>query len=143
VGTGHKKQRRRERQAQQATALRMAEKLGLPASSGYAAAKGQRKMSEILLEFAAPLMGATDNEDAALHLSMMAWNAALFTETRRKELLDVASAGIDEKLRADLTRIMVGMIDVKLALYPEDDRFMPVARGVPIRPRTVGRIAWH
>ena len=124
MGTGRKKHRRQERRTQQAAASRIAAKLGLPVSSGYAAAKGQRKMSELLLEFAAPLLEATDNEDAALHLSMMAWNAALFPESRRNELLETAASVVDEKLRADLGRIMMGMIDVKLTLYPEDERFM-------------------
>ena len=105
-------------------ASRIAAKLGLPVSSGYAAAKGQRKMSEILLEFAAPLLEAMNDEDVALNLSMMAWNAALFAESRRNELLEAAASGIDEKLRADLRRIMIGMVDVKLTLYPEDERFM-------------------
>jgi hypothetical protein len=81
-------------------------------------------MSEILLEFSVPLLEAMDNEDAALNLSMMAWNAALLGESRRNELLDAAASRIDERLRADLRRIMRAMIDVKLTLYPEDRRFM-------------------
>jgi hypothetical protein len=55
---------------------------------------------------------------------MMAWNAALFTESRRNELLETAASVIDEKLRADLRRIMMGMIHAKLTLHPEDERFM-------------------
>ncbi len=69
---------------------------------------GQEKMSEVLEAFVAPYREATDTEDAfrnLLNLGMLAWNAALLPEDKRRGMLDeVLAAGFPRASGEDRAR---------------------------------------
>jgi hypothetical protein len=90
---------------------------------------GQEKMSDVLEDFIEPYMGSVEDEDAhrkLLSLGVLAWNAALLPEDRRKAMIDdfvskgfpPGSADLATKLRS----LVDSMVERKLAHFASNRR---------------------
>jgi hypothetical protein len=90
----------------------------------------QEKMSEILLDYADPLLETTDDEDnyrSALYFAIMGWNLALMPDNKRTEMLDdlVKKLEQDGGTSPSETRSMLEwLINRKRKLFPNTNRFI-------------------
>jgi len=128
VGTNKKKERRKARNAQMDLAVRMAKERSIPEGSVIVEPKGRDKMSEILIDFAEPLLELVDNEKAMLTLAMTAWNIAIFPEEDRDAKIDelvIKCFPQDDPQSLEKIRVVVGMLVLrKLKMYPDNERIL-------------------
>ncbi len=128
MGAGKKKKRRKARNAQMDLAVRMAKERSIPTSSVIVEPKGMDKMSEILIDFADPLLELADNEKAMLTLAMAAWNIAIFPEKDREAKIDEFVTKCfppDDPQALEKISAIVGMMVLrKLKLYPDNERIL-------------------
>jgi len=128
VGTNKKKERRKARNAQMDLAVRMAKERSIPEGSVIVEPKGRDKMSEILIDFAEPLLELVDNEKAMLTLAMTAWNIAIFPEEDRDAKIDelvIKCFPQDDPQSLEKIRAVVGMLVLrKLKMYPDNERIL-------------------
>ena len=84
---------------------------------------GLRKTSEVLLELIEPLYSVKTSSDKILAIAkvgMMAWNLALMPESKRKSTFHEAARLMPRELQV----ILFGLIERKLSLFPDDDRYI-------------------
>ena len=128
MGASKKKERRKARNAQIDLAVRMAKDMSIPEGSVIVEPKGMDKMSEILIDFAEPLLELADNEKAMLTLAMAAWNIAIFPEKVREAKIDEFVTKCfppDDPQALEKIRATVGMMVLrKLKLYPDNERIL-------------------
>jgi hypothetical protein len=91
---------------------------------------GETKMSEVLLDFADPLLQMADEESEErniMEMAILAWNLALLPLAERQELL---STFVDDSLSDDGTSaeeiagLIEWLVDRKIEYYIESDRFI-------------------
>nr|VFJ56203.1 MAG: hypothetical protein BECKFM1743C_GA0114222_101715 [Candidatus Kentron sp. FM]VFJ59015.1 MAG: hypothetical protein BECKFM1743A_GA0114220_102294 [Candidatus Kentron sp. FM]VFK11937.1 MAG: hypothetical protein BECKFM1743B_GA0114221_102163 [Candidatus Kentron sp. FM] len=101
-------------------------------------AAGERKLSEVLLEFAAPLITATDGdpngEEKAIMVAVVLWNLAVLPEQELAKLKQDISTKIAEKdpsaegyellFEKGFNEMFEIMNRRKQALFPEDKRLV-------------------
>lgn len=126
------KERRRQRDSQQAPLTPVRSDFGDLEQFGLGNSKveinaserlGLRKMSDVLLELIEPLNPHNLEPDRLLMLAqvgMMAWNLALLAEEQRLKTFEELTAGFPQDGRI----ILFSLIERKLALFPDDDRFV-------------------
>jgi len=128
VGTNKKKERRKARNAQMDLAVRMAKERSILEGSVIVEPKGRDKMSEILIDFAKPLLELVDNEKAMLTLAMTVWNIAIFPEEDREAKIDelvIKCFPQDDPQSLEKIRVVVGMLVLrKLKMYPDNERIL-------------------
>ncbi len=90
---------------------------------------GQARMSEVLETFVAPYRGLADTEEAfrnLLNLGMLAWNAALLPEDKRRAMLDeTLAAGFSrasEAQRAQARGLVEDLIRRKEQHFADNQR---------------------
>ncbi len=89
-----------------------------------------RKLSEVLLEFAKPLLDELDDAEScerAIELVALSWNLSLLDERERWRILHdfAADMGQRDALVQQQTEQMVReLVERKKALYPEDRRMV-------------------
>ena len=89
----------------------------------------QRKLSEVLLEFAEPMIEATDDitsEEDAVRMSITLWNASLQSKEAGIESITTAVDKIhdgDSETLSDYLNIFETMYARKQELFPNDKRF--------------------
>jgi hypothetical protein len=125
---------KRKRQARnrngQATLIRRVERSPLFADADLRIGPpGQLKMSEVIVEFAEPLLDAARDDREyrnALGLAIVAWNVSLlpermWTATLPKHLRELAS---EEDVADDLGHLLTGLIHRKERFYPHVRRLV-------------------
>ena len=84
---------------------------------------GQRKMSEVILEFLEPYLGDWETEDQfkeLVGLGVIAWNAALFPGDKRVEVLDEMVESLPPEARSEMRALFTELIrrkDTRFASY--------------------------
>lgn len=91
--------------------------------------QGQAKMSEILLDFAGPLLENLDPkipEEKIIGIATLAWNLSLFGEKERKENLDqlVRELSRDNPGAEEIKDIIEWLVARKSQLFAEHKRFI-------------------
>ncbi len=90
------------------------------------------KMSEVLLDYAEPLMDEIPVDDEAqsrkaLSIAMLCWNAALATEEQREEMLvkflELTKARTESE-REEVLEMLRFMVQRKNELFPKIERFI-------------------
>lgn len=88
------------------------------------------KLSEVLLDYAAPLMKKANSESgekSAITLSICYWNASILPSGEAREQIEPLLDGLadgDLELKKDMLEIFTVMQARKLALYAHDRRFV-------------------
>jgi len=91
---------------------------------------GETKMSEVLLDFADPLLQMADEESYErniMELAIFAWNLALFPPAERQELLSTFvhdSLPGDRTSAEEITGLIEWLVNRKIEYYVESDRFI-------------------
>jgi hypothetical protein len=89
---------------------------------------GQEKMSEVLEAFIEPYMDQAVTGDALrklLALGVLAWNAALVPDDRRRKMIDGALEGLPKlpiDARTEVRALVNTMIERKEAFFPSNRR---------------------
>ena len=89
---------------------------------------GRAKLSDVIKEFAAPLLDNSENEQAsrtAIQVAIVAWNLALMSESEKEEALAEFEAMMDSDpvSRARRRQILESLVERKRTLYADDRRF--------------------
>ena len=113
----HKRKRRAERQSPVRQFLKRAEHLFGGASVQLDARRHQEKMSEVILDFAKPMLDAVDEENypAAIQTAILGWNLALLPANARQDLLSRA----DPEFAETAGPVVEFLAHRKRALYPD------------------------
>jgi len=87
---------------------------------------GQRKMSEVLKEFAEPLLDGVDSIEeyrAGIAAAATGWNVALVPDDMREEMLDKAIRAVRSDLE-EAKELYRRLVERKEAHYSGDNRFV-------------------
>src|SRR3954465_15468565 len=99
---------------------------GLPGNvEVIATPRGQRKMSEVLLEFLAPYSEYWRNEEQfkkLLAVALVAWNASLLPGSERADFIQRMVATVPPEVRQDMRSIVDEMIQRKEAYFADERR---------------------
>lgn len=88
---------------------------------------GEKKMSQALEELITPYLeetGTLDEFKSLVLLGSMAWNATLLPAEERDVLLKHAMKTAPRALRSDLDRLLKLLMSRKIALFPNDHRYI-------------------
>jgi hypothetical protein len=86
---------------------------------------GQKKMSEVLLDFVEPYSDQWRNEAelrTLLNIATLVWNASLLTGSQREEAIQDMIQAVPPEGRVDFRRILDDMIQRKMALFAGNKR---------------------
>jgi hypothetical protein len=86
---------------------------------------GEKKMSEVLLEYAEPLMKHAENmeqQHKAISMAIICWNVSLLNETDRGRVLDAIYVDTDEVEVSNLKEVITFMVNRKQELFPCNEK---------------------
>jgi hypothetical protein len=78
--------------------------------------RGDKKMSQVLIEFIEPYADNADSDESfkkLLTIAIIAWNASLLPLKERQDLIDQTITILQPELRQDMKGILEGMIQRK------------------------------
>ncbi|MDQ1333216.1 MAG: hypothetical protein QG552_166 [Thermodesulfobacteriota bacterium] len=87
--------------------------------------QGSEKMSAVILEYAEPLMEAAENveqQNRAIAMAIICWNASLLNETDRERSLAAIYADTDEVEASNLKEMITFMVSRKQDLFPHNKK---------------------
>ncbi len=122
-----KKKKRRRLSAPEIVRNRVV-KLGPGGERVIVGNQNQEKMSKILLEFAEPLLEATDDGYKAISFAVLAWNTAILTRGiwkryfYRRRMIKKDSMGLGKMEAIAYRKIMSSFIKRKERLFPKNRR---------------------
>lgn len=91
------------------------------------------KMSEVILEFAQPVLERAETDEQwkkGLCIAIVAWNAALLKEAEREEMIDAFLSGLSPAVQKTvdgdeaLKTILLALIARKAEYFPDENRFI-------------------
>jgi hypothetical protein len=88
---------------------------------------GERKMSEVLLEFVEPYSGQWRTEEEfkkLLTVAVIAWNAALHSGSQRDEFIQDMVRAVPPEVRPDMRAIIEEMIQRKVSRFASNKRMI-------------------
>lgn len=86
---------------------------------------GEEKMSAVILEYAEPLMEHAENveqQNKAIAMAIICWNASLLNETDRERGLAEIYAETDEVEASNIKEVITFMLNRKQDLFPHNKR---------------------
>jgi hypothetical protein len=108
--------------------MRMAKGRSVQTGSVIVELRGVDKMSEILIDFAQPLLELVDKEKLMLALAMAAWNIAIFPEEDRNAKIDELVTKClpqDDPQFLEMIKAVIGnLVLSKLKMYPDNERIL-------------------
>jgi hypothetical protein len=82
--------------------------------------RGDKKMSQVLIEFIEPYAEHADTDESfnkLLTIGIVAWNASLLPGKDREDLIDKTITVLQPELRQDMKAILEGMMQRKVAQF--------------------------
>jgi hypothetical protein len=125
MGSRKKKQERDKKKRAQARKRRAAQRDFLEGATILEMPPGERKMSEVLLEFIEPYTDQCPTEDALgklVTVGVVAWNAALESGSKRQEFIDHMVEAVPPEARPAMRGIIAELIQRKLAYFAGNRR---------------------
>ncbi len=125
-----KRKRQTRHQSGQAALTKRLERSALSANAElHIEPRGQHKMSEVILEFAKPLLGAAHGHEeyrGALGLAITAWTVSLMPEPMWKDVLPkpIGELAALEDVSDDLEQLFTDLVYRRRRLYPHVERFV-------------------